>query len=115
MDPKEAWENRDKFTFVDVREDREWMSKGVLGVDKLYLVERGVLERELPKCVPDTSTPLMVYCAGAMRSVLATRSLNELGYTDVTSLNGGFDGWKEENLPLKSYDEWRACQDGKDE
>src|SRR5213078_2516953 len=39
------------------------------------------------------------YCASGTRSVLAARSLGELGYTNVSSLAGGFTGWKRAGLP----------------
>jgi molybdopterin/thiamine biosynthesis adenylyltransferase len=40
-----------------------------------------------------------LYCASGTRSVLAARSLTELGYTNVRSLAGGFTGWKRAGLP----------------
>ena len=115
MEPEQAFANQDKYMWIDVREDREWHDKGVVDVKALHTIERGLLERELPKCVPDTATPLMVYCAGAMRSVLAVHSLNELGYKDVTSLNGGFEGWKDAGLPVRPFvDESITCNAGDD-
>src|SRR6478672_11107313 len=54
--------------------------------------------------VRDHSTPLVVYCAGGVRSLFAAESLQQLGYTDVTSMAGGFNGWKSVGLP------WRLPQ-----
>lgn len=46
--------------------------------------------------VPDRDTPLVVICAGGTRSAFAAKTLNELGYTDVVSVMGGFNQWKDE-------------------
>jgi molybdopterin/thiamine biosynthesis adenylyltransferase len=40
-----------------------------------------------------------VYCAGGIRSALAARSLAEMGYTNVTSMAGGFTAWKNKSYP----------------
>eukprot|EP01147_Barroeca_monosierra_P007966 gene7966-10040_t len=103
-EPYQALENQSEYTWVDVREDREWMEKGVVDCDRLVTIERGILEREIEKSVPDATTPLVVYCAGAMRSVLAAESLQRLGYTNVYSLDGGFDSWKENCHPIRSWE-----------
>ena len=41
----------------------------------------------------------MVYCAGGVRSAFAAKTLQDLGYTDVTSVIGGFNKWKDDGLP----------------
>nr|MDQ3043769.1 molybdopterin-synthase adenylyltransferase MoeB [Chloroflexota bacterium] len=43
----------------------------------------------------DRDQPVVVYCAGGVRSAFAAKSLQDLGYTDVVSLAGGFNAWKE--------------------
>jgi molybdopterin/thiamine biosynthesis adenylyltransferase len=50
--------------------------------------------------VPDRQTPIHVYCAGGNRSALAARSLIEMGYQDVTSMQGGYTAWKRAGLPV---------------
>jgi molybdopterin/thiamine biosynthesis adenylyltransferase len=47
----------------------------------------------------DKDTPVVVYCAGGVRSAFAARTLQELGYTDVVSMIGGFGRWKDEGRP----------------
>jgi molybdopterin/thiamine biosynthesis adenylyltransferase len=44
--------------------------------------------------VPDRSRPVVLYCAGGVRSALAAKTLDEMGYTDVASMSGGFQQWK---------------------
>ncbi len=41
----------------------------------------------------------MLYCAGGTRSLFAAQTLREMGYTDVASMSGGFQGWKSAGLP----------------
>ena len=44
--------------------------------------------------VPDTSTPLVLYCGGGYRSALAADNLQKMGYTNVESMDGGVRGWR---------------------
>lgn len=59
-------------------------------------IPRGTLETTIEMKVPKRDTPLVVYCAGGTRSAFAARTLGELGYTDVVSVDGGFNRWKDE-------------------
>ena len=48
----------------------------------------------------DKSQPIVVYCAGGTRSALAAKTLQDLGYTDVCSMRGGFNEWKNNGMPF---------------
>ena len=50
----------------------------------------------------DKTAPVVVYCAGGVRSAFAAKTLQELGYTDVVSMAGGFGKWKDEGRPWKT-------------
>lgn len=80
---------------LDVREPDEY-DQGAL--PKALHIPRGTLETSIEMKVPDHATPLVVYCAGGTRSAFAARTLNELGYTDVVSVIGGFNQWKDDGL-----------------
>ncbi|MBA2254029.1 MAG: molybdopterin-synthase adenylyltransferase MoeB [Chloroflexi bacterium] len=80
-------------TLVDVRESTEWDEGHV--PDAIH-VPRGFLESRIEAAVPDRDAPVILYCAGGVRSALAARQLAELGYTDVVSMAGGFQQWKSE-------------------
>src|SRR5262249_36919496 len=54
----------------------------------------------IEESLPDKSTPIIAYCAGGTRSLLAGRILKELGYQDVVSMRGGFTAWKNQGLPV---------------
>ncbi|MBA2555959.1 MAG: molybdopterin biosynthesis protein MoeB, partial [Chloroflexi bacterium] len=80
-------------TVVDVRESNEWEEGHLPGA---LHVPRGFLESRIEGTVPDRNAPVVLYCAGGVRSALAARQLAELGYTDVVSMAGGFQQWKSE-------------------
>jgi molybdopterin/thiamine biosynthesis adenylyltransferase/rhodanese-related sulfurtransferase len=78
---------------LDVREQDEYV-QGALPA--AVHIPRGHLESQIEGRVPDHDAPVVVYCAGGTRSVFAARTLGELGYSDVVSLTGGFNKWKDE-------------------
>ena len=78
---------------LDVREPDEFEQGAVPG--SLHIA-RGNLESQIEGRVHDRARPLVVMCAGGNRSVFAAKTLGELGYTDVVSMEGGFNRWKDE-------------------
>ena len=83
----------DGAVLLDVREPEEY-SQGAIP-DSLH-VSRGQLESNVENRIPDKATKLVVMCAGGVRSAFAAKTLAELGYTDVVSMGGGFNKWKDE-------------------
>lgn len=82
---------------IDVREKNEWDEGHIPGARH---VPRGYLELRIENAVPDKSQPILLYCAGGTRSVLAARTLQDMGYTNVTSMRGGYTAWKDAGLPF---------------
>jgi adenylyltransferase/sulfurtransferase len=83
---------------LDVREADE-TAQGIL--PDAVVIPRGLLEMQVEGAMPDKSRPVVVYCASGVRSVFAAKSLRDLGYEDVVSLDGGFDAWKNAGLPWR--------------
>jgi len=81
---------------LDVREPDEWEQGALPGA---VHIPRGFLESLVEAKVPDHSAPLVVYCAGGMRSAFAADTLTQLGYRNVVSMAGGFNRWKDEGRP----------------
>lgn len=81
---------------IDVREDREWDAGHAAGAEHLG---RGVIERDVEKAVPDRDAPLILYCGGGFRSVLAAESLARMGYRNVASMAGGWRAWRDAGAP----------------
>jgi len=91
--PTEAHKQLDSSTpplLIDVREQNEW-NDGHLPA--AIHVPRGYLELKIEDAVPDKDTPLLLYCAGGVRSMLAGKTLQDMGYTNVSSLAGGYTAW----------------------
>src|SRR3954451_17072224 len=82
---------------IDVREKDEWTEGFIPGA---IWIPRGFLEMRIEDQIPQTSSEIILYCAGGNRSALAARSLGELGYTNVKSMAGGFSAWKRAGLPF---------------
>jgi len=81
---------------LDVREPDEYAEGALAGAIHL---PRGHLEAQIETRIPDKSTPVVVYCAGGVRSAFAARTMGELGYATVASMDGGFGRWKDEGRP----------------
>ncbi len=81
---------------IDVRERDEYEEGAIKGA---VHIPRGYLEMRIENEEADRDEPIVVYCAGGVRSALAAQSLQTLGYTNVRSLTGGFGAWKDAGLP----------------
>ena len=97
-DVKRKLDQGDKFTLVDVREESEWNAGHLPGAVHLG---KGVIERDVEAKSPDHATPLILYCGGGFRSALAADNLQKMGYTNVTSMDGGWRGWTDAKLPTE--------------
>jgi adenylyltransferase/sulfurtransferase len=84
---------------IDIREIDEWAQGRIEGSKHLT---RGFLELQIEASVPDRHRPIAVTCAGGVRSLLAARSLQELGYSNVASVAGGFTAWKNAGYPFST-------------
>jgi molybdopterin/thiamine biosynthesis adenylyltransferase len=85
------------FALLDVREKDEW-DQG--HIDGALFLPRGFLEVKVEKMLQDKEQPVVVYCAGGVRSAFAARSLAQLGYTNVRSMSGGVRDWKDNGYPM---------------
>lgn len=87
----------DDVTVIDIRERDEFVQGHVPGA---AFIPRGFLELEVEAQQPDRAKPVVLYCAGGVRSALAARNLQDMGYQTPISLIGGFNGWKNAGLPF---------------
>jgi sulfur-carrier protein adenylyltransferase/sulfurtransferase len=81
---------------LDVREGDEWRQGHI---PQAIGIPRGFLELRVEEKVPDHKTPVILQCASGTRSLLAARSLREMGYENIYNLTGGFNAWKDRGLP----------------
>ncbi len=96
VDADEAHGRLGAVLFLDVREPDEYEQGAIPGSVHL---PRGHLEFQVEGKLPDKAAPIVIYCAGGTRSAFAAKTLGELGYTDVVSMAGGFNGWKDAGKP----------------
>lgn len=85
----------ESFHLIDVREESEFAANHIPGAEH---VGKGVIERDIEGKIPDSAAPIVLYCGGGYRSALAAFNLQQMGYTNVVSMDGGFRGWKEAGL-----------------
>ena len=86
----------ERYILLDVREESEW-AEGHL--PSAHHIGKGIIEREIEHAIPDPDTPIVLYCGGGFRSALSADNLQKMGYTNVTSLDGGWRAWVERGLP----------------
>ena len=84
---------------IDVREDDEWRAGHAAGAEHLG---KGIIERDIEAAAPDKSTELILYCGGGYRSALAADVLQEMGYTNVWSMAGGWKAWQDSGAPIET-------------
>lgn len=89
---------KEKFHFIDVREDHEWDKGRCKGAVHLG---RGILERDIETMIADKSEEIVLYCGGGFRSALSADNLKKMGYTRVYSMAGGFREWVEAGAPVQ--------------
>lgn len=87
----------EEIVLVDVREKHEWQEGHIPGA---VHVPRGFLELQIEEAVPDKSKPVVLYCAGGVRSLIAGVTLQQMGYESPISMSGGFGQWKGNGLPF---------------
>ena len=85
--------------FVDVREDQEFEKGHAKGARHLG---KGIIERDIETVVPDKQASIVLYCGGGYRSALAADALQQMGYTNVISMDGGIKAWREAGFPMES-------------
>lgn len=83
---------------LDVREQDEVANGLIPGAAHL---SRAHFESRAEDVVGDKDSEVVVYCATGVRSVFAAKTLRELGYTNVTSLAGGFSRWRDLGFDFK--------------
>jgi molybdopterin/thiamine biosynthesis adenylyltransferase/rhodanese-related sulfurtransferase len=86
------------YALLDVREPDEYQEGAIPGA---VHIPRGHLEAQVEGRLIDKTVPVVVYCAGGVRSAFAAKTMQELGYEQVESMDGGFGRWKDEGRAWK--------------
>ena len=98
---KKSGEN--KCNLIDIRDIRELQKEG--RIENSKHMPRGMLEFWLDPKSPyskdiDNSKEIVLFCAGGLRSSLAAKSLNEMGFEKVSHIDGGFAAMKKNGFEI---------------
>jgi sulfur-carrier protein adenylyltransferase/sulfurtransferase len=88
----ERLESGARLQLLDVREQEE-VEQGI--IPRARHLSRAHFESRAEDVVPGKDDEIVVYCASGVRSVFAAKTLEELGYSKVSSMKGGFVRWRE--------------------
>ncbi len=89
-----------KRTIIDVREYDEYAAGHLPGAIN---IPRGILEFKIgmvPECA-NKEGAFLIYCRTSGRAALSAVQLQRIGYTNVVSMNGGYEAWNNENRPTE--------------
>ncbi|HAT6978972.1 TPA: sulfurtransferase [Legionella pneumophila] len=89
---KSKIDNHEKLIIIDVREEEELKAGKIPNAIHL---SKGIIERDIEKIIADRQSSIVVYCSGGYRCALVADNLQKMGYTNVSSLNTGLQGWLE--------------------
>lgn len=89
----------EEIVLLDVRE-REELALGYL--KNSVFIPRASLPEKAEALLPDKNAPIVVYCAAGVRSILAAKTLREMGYRQVASMREGIEGWKKAGYEVAS-------------
>ena len=95
---KEALERKEKAVFLDVRDSWEFSGGHLPGAVN---VSRGTLEFKIWDKIPDPDAKIYVYCQTTVRSALAAKTLNGLGYKNAVLMNAQFEEWIQAGYPVE--------------
>ena len=91
--------DRGEALLLDVREDHEFEKDHAKGARHLG---KGIIERDVETLISNKEEAIVLYCGGGYRSVLAADALQQMGYTNVVSMDGGIKAWREAGYPIES-------------
>jgi molybdopterin/thiamine biosynthesis adenylyltransferase/rhodanese-related sulfurtransferase len=100
-------QRKEPVVLLDIREKEEF----ALGyIEGAIFLRQGLLSEKVESLLPDKNVPVVVYCAGGIRSLAAAEVMKERGYTQVFSMAKGIDGWKKAGYEVVSDSELRPDQ-----
>jgi molybdopterin/thiamine biosynthesis adenylyltransferase/rhodanese-related sulfurtransferase len=98
----ELLQKKEPIVLLDIREKEE-IALGY--IEGSTFLPQDLLGERVDNLLPDKSVPIIVYCAGGIRSLAAAKLMGEKGYTHVFSLAKGINGWKEAGYEVVSDSE----------
>ncbi len=104
---RQLLQKKEPVVLLDIREKEE-IALGY--VEGAIFLRQGLLSDQVENLLPDKNVPVVVYCAGGIRSLAAAKLMKEKGYAQVFSMAKGIDGWKKAGYEVVSDSELRPDQ-----
>lgn len=82
---------------IDIREANE-LANGY--IPSAIYISKGLIELKIESKIPDVNAEIVVYCAGGLRGALVADTLQTMGYTNISSLEGGLNAWITAGFPV---------------
>jgi adenylyltransferase/sulfurtransferase len=95
-------QKKEPIVLLDIREKEE-IALGY--IEGTAFLPQGLLNEKVETLLPDKNVPVIVYCAGGIRSLAAAKLMREKGYANVFSMAKGINGWKEAGYEVVSDSE----------
>ena len=92
QETRQLLQKKEPIVLLDVREKEE-IALGYL--EGATFLPQGLLKEKVESLLPDKKVPVVIYCAGGIRSLAAAKLMREMGYAHVFSMAKGINGWKE--------------------
>ena len=100
-------DNENKCNLIDIRDEAELENLGT--IENSFHIQRGLLEFSIHPESPyvqnnqiDLSKELVLFCAAGGRSALAAKTLKDMGFKNVSHIEGGFGLMTEKGFKIKS-------------
>lgn len=88
---KDLIASKEPFVLLDVRGEDEWKAGHIGGA---VFMPHWFVSLKIGDIVPDKNTKIVAYCLSGGRSSVAAKTLVDMGYTDVSSLEGGYSAFQ---------------------
>ena len=98
-DLKAAIDGNENIVVLDVREPNEYEVAHIPGSIN---IPRGLIEFSIWAVVPEKEKKIFVYCKTGGRAALATKTLNEIGYSNAVAVNTGGAAWVKAGYPVET-------------
>ena len=95
-------QKKEPIVLLDIREKEE-IALGY--IEGTAFLPQGLLSEKVENLLLDKNFPVVVYCAGGIRSLAAAKLMKERGYTHVFSMAKGINGWREAGYEVVSDSE----------
>ena len=101
-DVKKMVEHKEKVIILDVRDMRQHLEghiPGAINLPRAVNVSNRLLEHHISKLIPDKNAKVVVYCTVDLRTPLAVKAMNEIGYKNAVHMLGGYKAWQDAGYP----------------